>query len=112
MGFADAVRTCLTNYATFQGRAVRSEYWYFILFIFIVEIVTYLIDFTIIGYPVLYTIAMIGLILPSLAAGVRRLHDTDRSGWWLLISFVPLIGTILLIVWFCTRGTDSPNRFG
>jgi uncharacterized membrane protein YhaH (DUF805 family) len=111
MGFADAVRTGLSKYAVFQGRAVRPEYWYFVLFIIIVEIVTYAIDLAI-GYPILYTIAVLGLLLPSLGVSVRRLHDTDRSGWWLLISFVPLIGAILLIVWFCTRGTPGPNRFG
>ena len=54
----------------------------------------------------------LGNFLPSLAVGVRRLHDTDRSGWWLLIAFIPLIGAIVLLVFFCTRGTPGPNRFG
>jgi uncharacterized membrane protein YhaH (DUF805 family) len=112
MGFSDAIRTCLSKYVTFDGRAVRSEYWYFALFIVIVQIVSTVIDNTVLGHPVLYVIAGLALILPSLAAGVRRLHDTDRSGWWLLISLVPLIGTILLIVWFCTPGTPGANKFG
>jgi hypothetical protein len=51
-------------------------------------------------------------LLPGIAVGVRRLHDVDRSGWWLLLAFIPLVGTIILIVWFCTRGTPGPNRFG
>jgi uncharacterized membrane protein YhaH (DUF805 family) len=112
MSFADAVRTCLSKYVDFQGRAMRSEYWWFVLFTIIVEIVTTVIDKGVLGYPVLYTIAALGLILPSLAVAVRRLHDTDRSGWWLLISLIPLIGAILLIVWFCTKGSVSQNRFG
>jgi uncharacterized membrane protein YhaH (DUF805 family) len=112
MSFADAVRTCLSKYVDFQGRAMRSEYWWFVLFTIIVEIVTTVIDRGVLGYPVLYTIAALGLILPSLAVAVRRLHDTDRSGWWLLISLIPLIGAILLIVWFCTKGSVGQNRFG
>jgi uncharacterized membrane protein YhaH (DUF805 family) len=112
MGFSDAIRTCLSKYATFEGRAVRSEYWYFALFIVIIEVVAYAIDAGVLGSPILYSIAGLALILPSLAAGARRLHDTDRSGWWLLISLVPLVGTILLIVWFCTAGTAGANRFG
>jgi uncharacterized membrane protein YhaH (DUF805 family) len=112
MGFSDAIRTCLSKYVSFEGRAVRSEYWYFALFIFIVEIVAYAIDAGVFGRPILYSIAALALMLPSLAVGARRLHDTDRSGWWLLISFVPLIGAILLIVWFCTPGTPGANKFG
>jgi uncharacterized membrane protein YhaH (DUF805 family) len=112
MNFQTAVSTCLSKYANFQGRALRSEYWYFVLFLFIVDIVAYLIDMGIFGRPLLYGLASLALLLPSLAVGVRRLHDTDRSGWWLLISFIPLIGAIVLIVWFCTQGTQGPNRFG
>jgi uncharacterized membrane protein YhaH (DUF805 family) len=58
-----------------------------------------------------YAIA-IGILLPSIAVGVRRLHDKDKSGWWMLLHFVPLIGAIVLLVWFCQKGTDGANRFG
>ena len=112
MGFQSAITTCLNKYVGFQGRAMRSEYWYFVLFIIIVDIVTYGIDAAILGRPILYSIAALALLLPSLAVSVRRLHDIDRSGWWLLISLVPLIGAILLIVWFCTKGSLGANRFG
>jgi uncharacterized membrane protein YhaH (DUF805 family) len=112
MGFADAVRTCLSKYVDFQGRAMRSEFWWFALFNIIVQIVTSLIDRGVLNYPVLSTIATLALILPGLAVSVRRLHDTDRSGWWLLISFIPLIGAIVLIVWYCTKGSVGQNRFG
>jgi uncharacterized membrane protein YhaH (DUF805 family) len=55
---------------------------------------------------------MLAVLLPGIAVSIRRLHDTDRSGWWLLIVLVPLVGAILLIVWYCTEGTRGPNRFG
>ena len=112
MGFADAVRTCLSKYVGFQGRAMRSEFWYFVLFVFIIYIVAFAIDSALFGRPVLYSIAAIALLLPYLGVSVRRLHDIDRSGWWIFISLVPLIGIILLIVWYCTKGTAGPNRFG
>jgi uncharacterized membrane protein YhaH (DUF805 family) len=112
MGFADAVRTCLSKYVDFQGRAMRSEFWWFALFNIIVQVVTTVIDRGVLNYPILSTIATLALILPGIAVSVRRLHDTDRSGWWLLISFIPLIGAILLLVWYCTKGSVSQNRFG
>ena len=113
MDFGQAIKTCLNKYATFSGRAQRSEYWYFFLFTAVVNIVASVLDATIFGdMAVLYVIATLVLLLPSIAAGVRRLHDTDKSGWWLLISFIPAIGIIVLIVFFCQRGTVGPNRFG
>ena len=63
------------------------------------------------GGPISALVSL-GLFLPGLAVAVRRLHDVDRSGWWLLLAFVPLIGIIVLIVWWCTEGTRGPNRFG
>jgi uncharacterized membrane protein YhaH (DUF805 family) len=112
MGFADAVRTCLSKYVDFQGRAMRSEFWWFALFNIIIQVITSVIDHGVLNYPILSTIATLALILPGIAVSVRRLHDTDRSGWWLLISFIPLIGAILLLVWYCTKGSVSQNRFG
>ncbi|KFG70191.1 DUF805 domain-containing protein [Microvirga sp. BSC39] len=113
MDFAQAIRTGLNKYATFTGRAQRSEYWYFFLFLMITNIVASVLDSVIFGdIPVLYLIATLALIIPSIAAGVRRLHDTDKSGWWLLLGFIPLVGAIVLIVFFCQRGTVGPNQFG
>jgi len=112
MGFGQAISTVFSKYADFQGRAMRSEYWWFALFNCALDIVAIVIDQTAIGYPVLQALLALGLIVPGIAVGVRRLHDTDRSGWWLLIAFVPLIGAILLLVWFCSRGTTASNRFG
>ncbi len=128
MSFADSVKTCLSKFATWQGRASRSEYWYFFLFNFLALAIAALIDNVLgttfkfanpatgmeqsIGYGYLYLIAALGLFLPNLAVMVRRLHDTNRSGWWYWIALVPLIGIILLIVWFCTRGTQGNNDYG
>jgi uncharacterized membrane protein YhaH (DUF805 family) len=113
MNFGQAIKTCLNKYATFSGRATRSEYWYFFLFLVIVNIVASVLDSTIFGdMPVLYLIATLALLVPSIAAGVRRLHDTDKSGWWLLVGLIPVIGTIVLIVFFCQRGSVGTNQFG
>ena len=116
MDFMTAVRTCLSKYVDFSGRARRSEYWYFVLFNLIVNIVTTLLD-NVLGTDfegsggILSTVAGLALFLPGLAVGVRRLHDTDRSGWWILIGLIPIIGWILLIVWYCTDSKPD-NQYG
>jgi uncharacterized membrane protein YhaH (DUF805 family) len=112
MSFTDAIQSGFSNYANFQGRTLRSEYWFFALGIALISIVAQLIDRIGLGYPVLGTIVSLGTIIPSLAVAARRLHDTDRSGWWQLLLFVPLIGAIVLIVWYATAGTPGTNRFG
>ncbi|HLY54648.1 MAG TPA: DUF805 domain-containing protein [Stellaceae bacterium] len=122
MDFSTAVRKVLQeNYANFQGRAARSEYWWFFLFVIIVDIAVSILS-GILGAVLGNTGAMIGslisivfllaIIVPGIAVTVRRLHDLDRSGWWIFISLVPLIGPILLIIWYCTKGSLGPNRFG
>jgi uncharacterized membrane protein YhaH (DUF805 family) len=95
----------------FGGRAVRSEYWFFILFQFLVVVALSIVDL-VVGTGVLSSIASLALLLPTLAVGARRLHDTDKSGWWLLIGLIPLIGAIVLIVFFCQEGTPGANRYG
>jgi uncharacterized membrane protein YhaH (DUF805 family) len=112
MSFTDAIQSGFSNYANFQGRALRSEYWFFALGIALISIVAQLIDRIGLGYPVLGAIVSLGTIIPSLAVATRRLHDTDRSGWWQLLLVVPLIGVIVLIVWYATAGTPGTNRFG
>ena len=111
MPFPDAVRSVLTQYVTFTGRARRSEYWWFALFNFGVSLLAGVID-AVIGVALLQWVVTLGLLLPSLAVGVRRLHDTGRSGWWLLIGLVPLVGAIVLIVFFCTDSQREANRWG
>jgi uncharacterized membrane protein YhaH (DUF805 family) len=82
-----------------------------VLFIVIVGLVVGIIDWAL-PYRILLALFDLATLLPGLAVMFRRLHDTDRSAWWWLIAFVPLVGAILLIVWLCQRGTDGPNRFG
>ncbi|WP_298429792.1 DUF805 domain-containing protein [uncultured Jannaschia sp.] len=116
MTFSESVRTVLQQkYATFSGRASRSEFWWFALFSFIGGVVASLIDGVIFGSDnggIVNGLFTLAIIVPSLAVGARRLHDTDRTGWWLLIWLVPLIGWIVLIVFWVLRGTDGENRFG
>ncbi len=115
MTFTESVRSVLTNYAKFDGRARRSEYWWFVLFNILVSIVAGVVDqvfISIIGFGFVGIIVSLGLLIPGLAVGARRLHDTDRSGWWLLLVLIPLIGAIILIIWLATEGTKGDNRFG
>lgn len=114
MNFTTAVSTCLRNYVGFSGRARRSEYWYFYLFTIGVAVVAAILDAVIVpgsqSQPI-ETVTSLALLLPSIAVGVRRLHDIDRTGWWLLIVFT-IIGIFVLLYWACVKGTDGANRFG
>jgi uncharacterized membrane protein YhaH (DUF805 family) len=111
MGFGQAISSGFSNYVNFSDRASRSEYWFWILFIIIAEIVTSAIDYAI-GAQVVTSLFGLATFLPSLGLAIRRLHDLDRTGWWVLIALIPIIGWIILIIWYCTRGTAGPNRFG
>lgn len=102
----------LKNYVGFQGRARRKEYWMFVLFNLIIGLVLGFVEGMLNLSQVLSTIYTIAVFLPSLAVGVRRLHDTGRSGLWLLISFIPLIGLIVLLVFFCEDSKDNENQYG
>lgn len=104
MNFPDAIKHCLTNYANFKGRAKRSEYWFFVLFGALVYLVT-----TAISYE-LYLIAVLALLVPSLAAAVRRLHDRGRSGWNLLWMLIPF-GGIVVLVWLAQDSTPGSNQY-
>lgn len=120
MSFTAAVRSVLSQYVQFGGRARRSEYWWFVLFSILVGIVAAILDVALgtdssssaWSAGLVGTLVNLALLLPSLAVGVRRLHDTNRSGWWLLIALIPLVGAIVLIVFFVQDSTPGPNRFG
>ena len=116
MNIQTAVKTCFSKYATFSGRASRSEYWFFYLFTIIASIVTWVIDTMLLGYSsedtgAISLIFQIIIILPSIAVGARRLHDIGKSGWWQLL-ILTIIGIILLIVWFATIGSSKKNKYG
>ena len=110
----------LRKYAVFSGRARRKEYWYFALGYLVLYVACALIDWvlgpiwSLIGEDIgLFGLLLaIGLFLPSLAVTVRRLHDTDRSGWWILIFFIPIVGVIVAVVFLASKGTEGENRFG
>lgn len=121
MSFAEAIRSVLSKYATFSGRAMRSEYWWWALFALLVSIGASAIDEFVFdigsrdgepGLGLLSLLVSLALLIPNLAVAARRLHDIDRSGWWLLIGLVPILGILLLLWWFIQRGTEGPNRFG
>jgi uncharacterized membrane protein YhaH (DUF805 family) len=108
----------LKKYADFSGRAPRAEYWWFYLLIIIGYIVATILD-SLLGldgavgpYGIVTALFGLAVLIPSIAVGARRLHDTDRSGWWLLIGLIPLIGAIVLLVFFVLPGTQGSNRFG
>ncbi|WP_140984094.1 DUF805 domain-containing protein [Asticcacaulis tiandongensis] len=118
MTFVEAIKSAFNNYVNFKGRATRSEYWWFMLFQILVLAIPYLL---LIGEAsrgqagigtALYWLIALGLFLPGLGLSFRRLHDTNRSAWWLLIGLIPLIGGILLLVWTILKGTDGPNKYG
>jgi uncharacterized membrane protein YhaH (DUF805 family) len=111
MSFADAVRTCFSKYFDGKGRAGRSEYWWFFLSFWIVYIVAAIIGS---ASKATWLIAIVALayVIPLITAAVRRLHDTGRSGWWYFISLIPLVGTIILIVFLATEGNPGPNEYG
>ncbi|WP_071394353.1 DUF805 domain-containing protein [Bacillus tuaregi] len=102
----------LKNYVGFHGRATRQEYWMFILINFIIACLLSVLEL-VIGIPgVLTGIYGLAVFLPSLAVLVRRLHDIGKSGWWFLISFIPFIGTIVLIVFACQESQPGENQYG
>ena len=121
MGFSDALQNVLmNNYANLDGRASRSEYWWFVLFNLIVNIVTFVIDSTL-GTMVTYDMGYVGLIaflallLPTVSVSVRRLHDIGKSGWWILLAIIPIvnfIGIFVIIVFTIMEGEEQPNQYG
>jgi uncharacterized membrane protein YhaH (DUF805 family) len=111
MNFRQAVAAGFANCVNFSGRATRSEYWYFALFWVIGQFVFQVVDFEI-GLRLTRGLFALIMFLPSLAVSIRRLHDLDRSGWWMFLMLVPVLGFIVFLIWWTERGTVGPNRFG
>ena len=117
MDIQTSVKTCFNRYATFSGRASRSEFWFFQLFIFLISIASLIIDVMILGFSLddasspTNLIFLLIVMIPSVAVGCRRLHDLNKSGWWQLL-YLTIIGIILLIVWWATQGENKKNKFG
>ena len=103
----------LKQYAVFSGRARRTEYWMFVLCNVIVMLLLGMVDKLSGGdNELISSIYSLAVLLPSLAVAARRLHDTDRSAWWLLLGLIPIIGTLVLIYFMVCNGQQGPNRFG
>lgn len=108
----------LKQYADFNGRARRKEYWMFVLFYYLFIILTSIIDSTLglafagTGVGIVTTLFMLITLIPALAVGVRRLHDIGKSGWMWLVGLIPLIGSIWLLVLFATNGNTGENKYG
>jgi uncharacterized membrane protein YhaH (DUF805 family) len=107
--FTEAVRVCLNKYVTFSGRARRSEYWWFALLAGCVNLIATIVDKA--AGTSIFAFAGLALILPQLAVGVRRLHDTNRSGWWYLLAFVPF-GAVVILVFMCQDSAPVVNTYG
>lgn len=101
MGFFGAIKSVLGNYANFSGRARRSEYWWWFLFTLLWCWI-----------PILNILLALVFFIPALAVAIRRLHDTGRSGWWILLAFIPLIGAIVLLIFYCTDSQSGENKWG
>jgi uncharacterized membrane protein YhaH (DUF805 family) len=114
MNFQNAVVSCLRKYATFEGRASRSEFWYFYLFCILASLVAAVLDGLRSNFDsdTASLILSLAIFVPFIAVAARRLHDLDKSGWWQLLLLIPLIGYLILIVWWATKGTEGGNRFG
>lgn len=108
MDFSTAIKTCFSKFIDFTGRARRSEFWYFFLFSFLLQLLIEVVT----GSDALSGLASLGLLIPSIAVGARRLHDTGRSGWWQLLVLIPLLGWIVLLVFMVKRGNEGENDYG
>jgi uncharacterized membrane protein YhaH (DUF805 family) len=116
MSFQEAVRVCLTKYADFGGRARRSEYWWFVVFNAVVGTVASVLD-ALIGTDfgrtgLLQLLAGLALLLPGLAVAVRRLHDVGRSGWWVLLVLIPIVGALILVLAYLIKHSEPDNAYG
>jgi uncharacterized membrane protein YhaH (DUF805 family) len=118
MSFTEAIKSGFSNYVNFTGRASRSAFWYWVLFNFLVGLAADAIDFSTASDDwtsssfLASRLWSLVTLLPNLAVGARRLHDTNRSGFWLFIGLLPFIGWIWLIVLWCFKGTSGPNKYG
>ncbi len=136
MSFMESIKTCFGKYATFSGRAARSEFWWFMLFLWLGMVVLSYVDTLVFGARdvVMMTgtdsfetgmgfsfnwqpqpitaIFILATLVPNLAVGARRLHDGGRTGWWWLIALIPMLGFIVLLIFFIPKGTEGDNQYG
>lgn len=111
MDFMTSIKYNFENYFSITGRASRSEYWWFTLFMLILYVIAGIMD-SVVGFPIFYLTTALILLAPSICVAIRRMHDVNKSGWWLLVSFIPLVGALYLLYLLVTKGTDGDNDFG
>ncbi len=112
MTFAEAVRSGFDHYVKFDGRASRPAFWWWFLFGILVGIGATLIDLIIGSFGVVSGLASLALLLPNLSVAIRRLHDTDHTGWWVLIGLIPIIGFIVLLIFYLRQSDPGENQYG
>lgn len=110
MNFGQSIPYCLSNYTNFEGRGSRPEYWWFVLFVYLLQFIGVVWD-SVTGFPLMFWIIYIAFFIPSLSAGARRLHDIGKSGWWQLL-IITIIGVIPLLIWLATEGKKENNSYG
>lgn len=111
MTFSEAIKSGFDHYTKFDGRANRPAYWWWFLFNVLVLVAAAILS-AIVGSQVIYYLAGLALLLPNLSVSIRRLHDTNRSGWWILIGLVPLVGAIVLLIFYLQDSDAGPNDYG
>lgn len=111
MQIVDSYKDFWKRYVDFSGRTSRSDFWFYVLGAIVVSIITNILD-GVIGQPIFTPLLGLASIIPAIAIYARRLHDINKSGWWQLIALIPLVGAIVLIVWFAKKGDQDKNRFG
>ena len=113
VGFIDAIKLAFKNYVNFNGRSRRSELWWFFLFNIIIQIIISILANLITKYLIyLSYIYVLIAFLPSLGLGVRRLHDIGKSGWYIFIAFIPLVGAFILLYFYCLDSENQSNEYG
>lgn len=116
VSFSQAVRMAFDSYCRFQGRSSRSEYWWWVLFVailsFCIGIVEGILGFSMTAVQTTSGILSLVLLLPGLGLSVRRLHDIGKSGWWILLGLIPVVGAIVLIIWFAQNSQMQDNQYG
>ena len=113
-GIADAAQQFFNRYVDFQGRSNRGEFWWWVLANLIIGIVLSIIDTAVFGpnATILAGLWALATVVPNIALGIRRMHDIDRTGWWVLLGLIPVVGFLVLIYFYVQKPTPGPNRFG
>jgi uncharacterized membrane protein YhaH (DUF805 family) len=111
MTFSESIATCFSKYATFSGRASRSEYWWFALFCFLIQVLGSIDEKLKLGMELVFAIGYLAVLIPWLAVASRRLHDINKSGWWQLL-YLTIIGAFVLLYWFSKDSDHAVNEYG